>query len=291
MLPNVLPNSASDHTPVLADEVRRAARRRSPARRSSTPRSAPAATRACSPQDLAGQRQARRDRPRPERQAALRPLQGAGRGRRPLPPRRLRDRPQPARRERHQGRRDPARHRRLVDADRPARARLLVRDRRAARHAHGSRPSEMTAATIVNTWDETELATIFRRFGEERYAGPIARAIVRRRAERPFFRTGDLVDVIKTGDPDPGPVRRGASREARLPGAPDRRQRRARPARGCAARRRRDAAARWAARGDQLPLARGPDREAVHGRRARRAARARPTSRSACAARSRSCGC
>ena len=42
----------------------------------------------------------------------------------------------------------------------------------------------MTAATIVNTWDEKELATIFRRFGEERYSGPIARAIVRRRAER-----------------------------------------------------------------------------------------------------------
>ena len=28
--------------------------------------------------------------------------------------------------------------------------------------------SELTAATIVNTWDERELATIFRRFGEER---------------------------------------------------------------------------------------------------------------------------
>jgi 16S rRNA (cytosine1402-N4)-methyltransferase len=63
--------------------------------------------------------------------------------------------------------------------------------------------SEMTAATIVNTWDEKELATIFRRFGEERYAGPIARAIVRRRTERPFFRTGDLVDVIKTSIPTP----------------------------------------------------------------------------------------
>ena len=36
--------------------------------------------------------------------------------------------------------------------------------------------SEITAATIVNTWDGKELATIFRRFGEERYAGPIARA-------------------------------------------------------------------------------------------------------------------
>jgi 16S rRNA (cytosine1402-N4)-methyltransferase len=61
----------------------------------------------------------------------------------------------------------------------------------------------MTAATIVNTWDEKELATIFRRFGEERYAGPIARAIARRRVERPFFRTGDLVDVIKMSIPTP----------------------------------------------------------------------------------------
>ncbi len=62
---------------------------------------------------------------------------------------------------------------------------------------------EITAATIVNTWDEKELATIFRRFGEERYAGPIARAIVRRRAERAFFRTADLVDVIKMAIPTP----------------------------------------------------------------------------------------
>jgi 16S rRNA (cytosine1402-N4)-methyltransferase len=60
-----------------------------------------------------------------------------------------------------------------------------------------------TAAAIVNTWDERELATIFRRFGEERYAKQIARAIVQRRAERPFFRTGDLVDVIKTAIPTP----------------------------------------------------------------------------------------
>src|SRR5262249_34481445 len=62
---------------------------------------------------------------------------------------------------------------------------------------------EVTAATIVNTWDERELATIFRRFGEERYARQIARAIVRRRAERPFFRTGDLVDTIKGAIPTP----------------------------------------------------------------------------------------
>jgi 16S rRNA (cytosine1402-N4)-methyltransferase len=63
--------------------------------------------------------------------------------------------------------------------------------------------AEQTAATIVNTWDERELATIFRRYGEERYAGPIARAIVRRRGEQTFFRTGDLVDVIKAAIPTP----------------------------------------------------------------------------------------
>ena len=63
--------------------------------------------------------------------------------------------------------------------------------------------SEQTAAAIVNTWDEKELVTVFRRYGEERFAAPIARAIVRRRAERPFTRTGDLVDVIKLAIPTP----------------------------------------------------------------------------------------
>jgi 16S rRNA (cytosine1402-N4)-methyltransferase len=63
--------------------------------------------------------------------------------------------------------------------------------------------SETTAAAIVNTWDERELVSVFRRYGEERYAAPIARAIVRRRAERPFTRTGDLVDVIKLAIPTP----------------------------------------------------------------------------------------
>ena len=63
--------------------------------------------------------------------------------------------------------------------------------------------SETSAAAIVNTWDERELVTIFRRYGEERFAVPIARAIARRRAERPFTRTGELVDVIKLAIPTP----------------------------------------------------------------------------------------
>ena len=61
----------------------------------------------------------------------------------------------------------------------------------------------LTAAEIVNTWSERDLAATFRRLGEERYAGPIARALVRRRAERPFARTGELVDAIKAAIPTP----------------------------------------------------------------------------------------
>jgi 16S rRNA (cytosine1402-N4)-methyltransferase len=62
---------------------------------------------------------------------------------------------------------------------------------------------EMTAADIVNEWPERELLTIFRRYGEERYAKQIARAIVRRRQEQPFERTGELVDTIKSSIPAP----------------------------------------------------------------------------------------
>ena len=50
---------------------------------------------------------------------------------------------------------------------------------------------------------ERELMTIFRRYGEERYPKQIARAIVRRRKEQPFERTGELVDAIKGAIPAP----------------------------------------------------------------------------------------
>ena len=63
--------------------------------------------------------------------------------------------------------------------------------------------AELSARELVNEADERELASIFRRFGEERYARQIARAIVRRRAGRPFERTGELVDTIKQAIPTP----------------------------------------------------------------------------------------
>src|SRR5438874_9995873 len=63
--------------------------------------------------------------------------------------------------------------------------------------------ADVSAAGIVNEADERDLTTIFRRYGEERYAKQIARAIVRRRRERPFERTGDLVETIRGAIPAP----------------------------------------------------------------------------------------
>ena len=62
---------------------------------------------------------------------------------------------------------------------------------------------DISAADVVNTWTERDLVTIFRRYGEERYAKQIVRAIVRRRKEQPFERTHELVDVIKAAIPAP----------------------------------------------------------------------------------------
>jgi 16S rRNA (cytosine1402-N4)-methyltransferase len=60
-----------------------------------------------------------------------------------------------------------------------------------------------SARELVNDADERDLADIFRRYGEERYARPIARAIAKRRKQQAFERTGDLVEVIKQAIPAP----------------------------------------------------------------------------------------
>lgn len=59
------------------------------------------------------------------------------------------------------------------------------------------RRQHLDAAQVVNTYDLGELAQILRRFGEERYAGRIARSIVQHRARHRFTTTGDLASVIK----------------------------------------------------------------------------------------------
>jgi len=57
---------------------------------------------------------------------------------------------------------------------------------------------EFTAADLVNEWPEARIAQVLRRFGEERFAGGIAREICRC---RPLSTTSELVEAIKAGMP------------------------------------------------------------------------------------------
>ena len=59
----------------------------------------------------------------------------------------------------------------------------------------------MSAADVVNSFKQDELRRIFREFGEERFAGRIARRIVERREEEPFTTTGELADTVKAAIP------------------------------------------------------------------------------------------
>ena len=52
------------------------------------------------------------------------------------------------------------------------------------------------ARQIVNTWSYEELKRILYDYGEERFAGPIARAIVARRKTKPLETTRELADLV-----------------------------------------------------------------------------------------------
>jgi 16S rRNA (cytosine1402-N4)-methyltransferase len=73
--------------------------------------------------------------------------------------------------------------------------------------------AELSARELVNEASERELADIFRRYGEERFARQIARAIVRKRRTQPFERTSELVETIKGAIP--APVRFGDGHPAK----------------------------------------------------------------------------
>jgi 16S rRNA (cytosine1402-N4)-methyltransferase len=62
---------------------------------------------------------------------------------------------------------------------------------------------ELTAADVVNVWDERRLANLIRTYGEERYARQIARAIGRRRRRAPIETTQELVETIAAAVPAP----------------------------------------------------------------------------------------
>ncbi|MGY1623292.1 16S rRNA (cytosine(1402)-N(4))-methyltransferase RsmH [Geodermatophilus sp. SYSU D00965] len=58
-----------------------------------------------------------------------------------------------------------------------------------------------TAADVVNTYSAAELTRVLRVYGEERFAGRIARAIERERAREPFTRTGRLAELVRESIP------------------------------------------------------------------------------------------
>jgi 16S rRNA (cytosine1402-N4)-methyltransferase len=63
--------------------------------------------------------------------------------------------------------------------------------------------AELTAAEVINTYDEKSLSRVLREFGEERFASRIAAQIVRRRNQRPFKTTGELVELLYQAIPAP----------------------------------------------------------------------------------------
>jgi 16S rRNA (cytosine1402-N4)-methyltransferase len=58
------------------------------------------------------------------------------------------------------------------------------------------RRAPLTAAVLLNRSEEQELERIFREFGEEPCARRLARAVVARRAERPWERTQELARLV-----------------------------------------------------------------------------------------------
>lgn len=59
----------------------------------------------------------------------------------------------------------------------------------------------ISAAEWIATASEEDIARVFREYGEERFAKRMARAVVQRRAERPFERTADLAQVLTVANP------------------------------------------------------------------------------------------
>lgn len=61
-----------------------------------------------------------------------------------------------------------------------------------------------TAADVVNSYQEKELVRILREYGEERFAGRIASAIVAYRNRQPFRTTVELAELVRNAMPAAG---------------------------------------------------------------------------------------
>ena len=65
---------------------------------------------------------------------------------------------------------------------------------------------ELTASTVVNTYDQASLTSVLRRYGDERFAERIASAVV---AARPLRTTLQLAEVVRQAIPAPARRRGG----------------------------------------------------------------------------------
>ena len=59
----------------------------------------------------------------------------------------------------------------------------------------------LTAAEVINSYNAQDLTRIIRMYSDEKWASRIANFIVKRREEKPFETSGDLVDAIKAAIP------------------------------------------------------------------------------------------
>ena len=75
------------------------------------------------------------------------------------------------------------------------------------------RSQALTAAEVLNTYPAPRLARVLREYGEERFAGRIAEAVVRERARAPLATTGQLTDIIRASIP--APARRSGGHPAK----------------------------------------------------------------------------
>lgn len=64
-----------------------------------------------------------------------------------------------------------------------------------------NREQELTARDIVNSYSEAEISNILFKYGEEKFARRIARAIINSREENEIDSTLQLVDIVKTAVP------------------------------------------------------------------------------------------
>ncbi|MGD9954955.1 MAG: 16S rRNA (cytosine(1402)-N(4))-methyltransferase RsmH [Candidatus Nanopelagicales bacterium] len=71
----------------------------------------------------------------------------------------------------------------------------------------------LTAADVLNTYSGKDIARVLREYGEEKFAGRIADAVVRERQRQPFTTSARLVDIIR--DSIPAPARRTGGNPAK----------------------------------------------------------------------------